>query len=121
VSCVSEDGAPVVELLYTRGWVLWDEGIPGRGGYYARLRGFGDQGEGRTVDQALGRLAGALHNHVENWDAEVDEYAHARRALERLRHLEEPALVTWARRALRSGQLLKQLQAGAQQQVFADE
>jgi hypothetical protein len=118
---VKEGDTPIVELLYTSGWVLWDEGIPGRGGYYARLGGFGDQGEGRTVDQALGRLAGALRNHVEAWDAEVDEHAHARRALERLHRLEEPALVTWARRTLRSGQLLKQLQAGAQQPVFADE
>jgi hypothetical protein len=102
-----------VELLYTQGWVLWDEGVPGRGGYYARIRGFGDQGEGRTVDQALERLAAALRDHVENWDAEVDDDAHARRT-------QEPELVRRVRRGLRSGQLLELLRAGAQQPVLAD-
>ena len=71
-------GPPVVEVLYTHHrLVLWDDGAPGFGGYYARIAGFGDQGEGRTIEQALERLAAGLRVHVENWDAEVDEYAHA--------------------------------------------
>lgn len=88
-----------VELLYTEGLVLWDDGEPGHGGYYARIAGFVDQGEGRTVEQAIERLAGALRNHVESWNAEIDEHARARR------QLVEPTLVGWARVALSSGRL----------------
>jgi predicted RNase H-like HicB family nuclease len=100
--------SPEVVLLYTRkGWVLWDDGVPGRGGYYARIPGFAEQGEGRTVEQALERLADALRDHVENWDAEVDERAHAPT------RGPEPPLVSWARRAGRSPELASRLRAVA--------
>ena len=92
---MSPSGTPSVELLYTCGLVLWDDGTPGFGGYYARIAGFADQGEGRTVDQALERLAAALREHVENWDAEVDEQAHARGRIDQCNRLDEPPLFCW--------------------------
>jgi hypothetical protein len=116
------EGGPVVEVLYTcESLVLWDDGVPGFGGYYARIAGFGEQGEGRTIDQALERLASELRDHVENWDAEVDEYAHARRSHDRINRVEEPELVTWAREALRSAQVLEGLRDAMQPPVLEDQ
>jgi hypothetical protein len=75
---LSRTETPSVEVLYTCGRVPWDNGTPGFGGDYARIAGFGYQGEGHTVDQALERLADAMLEHVENWDANIDQQAHAR-------------------------------------------
>jgi hypothetical protein len=108
-------------LLYTCGLVLWDNGTPGFGGYYARIAGFHSQGEGQAVEQALERLADELREHVESWDADIDEYAHARRQLDRINQLEEPPLVSWARSAVRSGELLEELRSKARAPILAED
>lgn len=114
--------APIVEVLYTRDrLVLWDDGVPGFGGFYARISGFGEQGEGRTIDQAIDRLASELRDYVENWDAEADDYVHARHRHDRINHFEEPELVTWARDALRSARLGEGLRDAMQLPVLDEE
>jgi hypothetical protein len=112
--------APTVQLLYRQGWVLWDEAVPGRGGYYARIAGFGEQGEGRTAEQAIERLASALRDHVERWDAAVDEYARTRRQRDSLNPLDRPPLVRWTRSARATGRLTQALYAASQPPVLAD-
>jgi hypothetical protein len=89
-------------LLYTRrAWVLWEDGTPGRGGCDARIPGFGEQGEGRTIDQALTRLASALRRHVEHWDAEAEDHDCGCMRPVRDTLNEEPALIIWTREHLR--------------------
>lgn len=113
---------PRVELVYTRDrLVLWDDGLPGFGGYYARIGGFGEQGEGRTIEQALERLACELRRHVDSWDVDVDEYARDAHRTERNTCAQEPKLITWARRAIQSRQLTEALKSATRDAVLEDE
>src|SRR4051812_17356873 len=101
---MSAGDVPAVELIYTRrNWVLGrGESVPRRGGYYARIAGFSDQGAGGTVEAAVEDLAWHLREHVEHWDAEADDYRSPRASMNRLDRHQEPALVAWARHELRA-------------------
>jgi hypothetical protein len=88
-----------------------------------RMRPLRSRGRGlhrRTVDQALERLATAPREHVENWDAEVDEDAHARRHPNRASR-DEPPLLVWARAALRSGEVLEALRSRSNPPILAED
>ena len=114
--------SPDVVLLYSRDdWFLCDDGLPRRGGYYARVAGFVDQGAGRTAEEALAGLAAALRAHAQARDAEADDARPALRGQDRLNRGEEPALIAWVRGALCRGRLLDELTATAPEPVLAED
>ena len=90
------------------------------GGYRARMDGFRCQGEGVGPQDAVDDLARLLRDAVERWDAQSDEYARARRDLDRINRYEEPELIPWARARLLEGSLAGELRRAARRHLLHD-
>lgn len=90
------------------------------GGYRARIDAFAGQGEGVSPQDAVDDLARLLRDAVERWDAQSDEYARARRDLDRINRYEEPELIPWARARLLEGSLAGELRRAARRHRLHD-
>ncbi len=99
LSCVT----PVVELIYTRR-DFFGKGS-GCGGYFARIAGFGEQGRGAEVEEALEDLYDRLREAVVARDTKA--YG-------------EPGVIGWARDELRTSTLADAIRRQACEPVLAD-
>jgi hypothetical protein len=107
---------PVIELVYSRR-DFFGEGLV-RGGYYAWLAGFSEQGRGADVEEALEDLCRRLREEVVAWDGEADVYERARVELDKVNQHREPVAIAWARDELRTGTLLDAIRRQACEPVL---